>query len=352
MKIKAAILDSDIEFMNRLTKVFQQKYADRINISIFSSEDMLYQSLEENHVDIVLAEQSIRLEKERIPDGITVGCLSIVPEADEIEGISAICKYQRAEAIYKMMLKLYAEGASNVKLKKSRADIRIVLFTSAQGGSGTSSAAAAYVLRKIADKKKVFYLNLEKFGDSNLYFQGTSKLSFSDVIYFLKSRKGNLPMKLESAVQTDSSGVDFFNSSRNAYDLFELSDEEVQLLIQGISQIAKYEEIVVDLSGDMTERMIMLMRDYADRVVYVADGSPTGNGKFERFCEAVRVMEQRQKCSILDKTCLLYSRYSSKNSVRLESAAIPVVGGIHRFEGLKGSELVREIAQIDALDLI
>ncbi len=352
MKIKAAILDSDIEFMSRLAKVFEQKYADKINLSIFSSEEMLYQSLKDNHVDMILAEQSIKLDKERVPKGITIGCFSTIPDVDEIEGIPAICKYQKAEAIYKMLLHLYAEGASNVRLIRNKADMRAVLFMSVQGGSGTSAAAAAYAIRKSSDNTPVFYLNLEKFGDANLYFQGDGKLSFSDVIYFLKSRKGNLPMKIESAVQTDTSGVDFFHSSRNAYDLFELSDEDVKLLVEGISQIEKYKEIVIDFSGDMSERMIMLMRDYADKIVYVSDGSPTGNGKFERFCEAVRVMEQRQESGILEKICLLYNRYSSKNSVQLETAAVPVMGGIHRFEGFSGGELVRKIAQTDALTAI
>ncbi len=350
MKIKAAVLDTDLEFMGRLAKVFEQKYADKINLSIFSSEEMLYRSLKENHVDMVLTGQSVKMEKERIPEGVTIGCFSTIPDADEIEGVPAICKYQKAEAIYKMLLHLYAEGASDVKLKRSREDVRVVLFTSVQGGSGTSSAAAAYAFKKASDKKHVFYLNLEKFGDANLYFQGDGKLSFSDVIYFLKSKKENLPMKLESAVQTDASGVDFFHSSRNAFDLFELSDADVELLVQGISQIEKYEEIVIDYSGDMSERMITLMRDYADRIIYVSDGSSTGNGKFERFCEAIRVMEQRQDCGILEKIRLLYNRYSSKNSAQLETAAVPVVGGVHRFEGLGSGELVRKIAQTDALN--
>ena len=65
-------------------------------------------------------------------------------------------------------------------------------------------------------------------------------------------------MKIESAVQTDTSGVDFFHTSRNAYDLFELSDEDVKLLVEGISQIEKYKEIVIDF------RRYVRANDYAD----------------------------------------------------------------------------------------
>ncbi len=351
MKIKVSILDPNIEFMNRLAKIFQQKYADRINLSIFSNQENLYQSLSKNHVDLVLVDQSIKIEKERIPEGITVGYFSAMKDVDAIDGIPVICKYQKAEEIYKMMLNLYAEAASEVKLKKSESDARVTLFTSVQGGSGTSAVAAAYALRRRLERK-VFYLNLEKFGDSNLYFQGEGRLSFSDVIYALKSRKGNLSIKLESAVQTDPTGVAFFNTCRNAYDMFELSDKEIESLIQEIAQTVEYKEVVVDLSGDLTKRMLMLMRDYADRIVYVADGSRTGNGKFERFCEIVRVMEQRQNVSILDKTCLLYNKFSSKSGVQLEAAAVPVIGGIHRFAGLSEREVSEKIAQMDVLGRI
>ena len=351
MKIKVAILDPNIEFMNRLAKIFQQKYADRVNLSIFSSPGSLYQSLSEDRADLVLFDQSIKIENERIPNGVAAGYLSAMTDVGTIDGIPAICKYQKAEEIYKMMLNLYAEEAAEVKMKKNDSDTRMVLFTSVQGGSGTSTAAAAYALRT-SSGKKVFYLNLEKFGDSDMYFKGEGKLSFSDVIYTLKSRKGNLSIKLESVLQTDPAGVDFFHTCRNAYDMFELTDDEIQPLIREIAQLGRYKEIVVDISGDMTERMIMLMRDYADKIVYVADGGQTGNIKFEKFCETVHVIEKRQNISILDKTCLLYNRFSSKSGVQLTAAAVPVLGGIHQISGLNGRELSEKIAQMDVLGRI
>ena len=346
MKIKVAVLDHDIEFMDRLAKIFQQKYADRISLSLFSSEDTLYDGLKNFHADIVLFDEFTKVKEENIPDGVTAGYFSEIPDVDEIGGFPAICKYQKAEMIYKMLLSLYAENLSDVKLKKSKTEVQVVLFTSVQGGAGTSASAAAYALSQVRKKKKLFYLCLQKFGNAELYFQGEGKLSFSDVIYSLKSRKGNLLIKLESASQTDSSGVDFFDSCKNAYDMFELSDDEIRMLIQGLMQSAKYEEIVIDLSGELTERMVMLMKDYADSIVYVSDGSTTGNQKFERFCEAVRVTEQRQECEILQKTCLLYSRFSSKSSVRLEKTAVPVLGGIHRFEGIGGRKLAEKISDV------
>lgn len=112
MKIKVAVLDSDLEFLNRLTKIFQQKYADRISLSIFSNEDTLYQNQRNNPADIVLLEQTMKTAADKMPDKAAVGYLSDMPDADMIDGIPAICKYQKAEELYRMMLNLYAEKAS------------------------------------------------------------------------------------------------------------------------------------------------------------------------------------------------------------------------------------------------
>lgn len=345
MKMKAAILGSDIEFMDRLAKILQQRYADKISLLMFSKKESLYQSLEETHADIVLFDSNMEIEHEKIPSGTVAGYLGSIPEVDEINGVPAICKYQKVETIYNMLLSLYRGSSSDVKRKTNGMGMRVVMFTSVQGGGGTSLAAASYASEKAAEGKKIFYLNLEKFGNVDLYFQGDGKLSFSDVIYTLKSNKGNLLMKLENAVQKDSSGVEFFSSCKNAYDMVEFSDGDLRQLIEEILCSGKYEEMVIDLSGDLSERMLMLIRNYVDRIVYVTDGSFTGNGKFERFCEAVGVMEQKENCNILNKMCLIYNRYSSKNSVQLGEAAVPVVGGIHRFEGVDGKKLVIQIAQ-------
>lgn len=349
MKIRVVVLDRDIEFMNRLAKAFQNRYEDRISLSMFSDEEAMCESLNNTRADLILTDRKIEPGGMRIPGQTVIGRLCETSDVDEIDGIPAICKYQSVDNIYKSILGIYADHSENVSLKRTNSDARIFLFTSAQGGAGTSSAAAAYALHCANDGRKVFYLNLEKFGDSNMYFSGEGTLSFSDVIYTLKSRNGNLSLRLESVISTDSSGVDFFHTCKNAYDMLELQDSEIEKLISAISYVKKYEEIIIDLSGDLTERMTKLMSNCADKIIYISDGSATGNGKFEKFCESVHVLEQRNDLNILSKIVLLYNRYSSKTGEQLAKVAVPVLGGIHRFEGIAGKDLIQEISKVDAI---
>lgn len=352
MKLKVVILDQNTEFMNRLSKVFQKKYEDKINLMLFSEEEAMYDSLKNSRADVLLSDQSLKIDMNRIASDTIVGYFCEMPGVDEIDGIPAICRYQNVESIYKSILGIYAENSSNFMLQKSSSSARIIFFISAQGGSGASSAAAAHAMRCAAEGRSVFYLNLEKFGGADMYFASENTISFSDVIYALKSKSGNLSLKLESMIQTDGSGVDFFHTCKNAYDMFELKNQEIEKLISILAQMEKYEEVVVDLSGEFTESMIEVMNRSANRIVYISDGSECGNHKFERFCEMIRILEKRNEFRILDKMVLLYNRYSSKTSSQLEKTAVSVIGGIHRFEGISGKALIREIAKIEVFSKI
>ena len=135
--------------------------------------------------------------------------------------------------------------------------------------------------------------------------------------------------------------------------MYELEDEEILRLLQGIAQTREYSEIVIDISGALCQRNLWLMREQAERIVCVNDGSPTGNLKFERFCELLKVLGDRNKeTSVFEKMVLLYNRYSSKTSVQLEKSPISVIGGIHRYEGITGRELAEKISEIQFLEKI
>lgn len=352
MRIKVVILDQDENYKNRLMSNFQIKYADKLELYSFSVNEQLPENLKACKADVVLLDDGLCTSAQEIPGDQILIYLSKTKDIEELNGIPAICKFQKIETIYKQILGIYAENVSNMKLKSGNAAGRILLFLSAQGGSGTSSAAASYALRCADKGRKVFYLNLELFGGAELFFSGDGAMSFSDVIYALKSKKSNLAIKMECAAKTDRSGVSFFDTCKNAYDMTELQDEEIKDLLDGITQMGEYEDVVIDLSGDVDKRAVLLMKDYADRIICVNDGSRTGNGKFERLCEIISILEKRLDTDILKKMVLLYNRYSSKTSSQLTQSPVQVLGGISRYEGVAGRELIEEIAKLPVLDQI
>ena len=59
MKIRVAILDKDENYKNRILSVFQVKYAEKIELYIFSKTDQLKAALEQKKLDMVLVDEEI-----------------------------------------------------------------------------------------------------------------------------------------------------------------------------------------------------------------------------------------------------------------------------------------------------
>ena len=95
----------------------------------------------------------------------------------------------------------------------------VIAFMSPAGGTGTSSMAAACAMQCAGRGNNVLYLNLEKFGSSDVFFSGEGQFTMSDIIFALKGRKANLAMKLQSCVKKATCGGDFFSTSQTALDI-------------------------------------------------------------------------------------------------------------------------------------
>ena len=349
MKTKVAILEQDENYIRRLMNSFQTMYADKLELNIFSSLNQLYEGLKEENFDVILADEKIDVDRERIPRGIGLAYLCESVSVEEIRGIPAVCKYQRADLIYKQILGLREELMEDRKFKTEGAISKTVLFLSAQGGAGTSSAAAAFALRQSKDGRKVFYLNLECMGTADLYFQDEGNMNFSEVIYNLKMKRSNFLLKLESLMKTDKSEVDFFSSCSDANDMQELKDEEIARLLEGVSQMRAYDYLIIDISGDYNKRINYLMSELASQIVYVCDGSETGFIKLKRFCDVVKREEENSGQAILRKAVILYNRCENTVLQLPESVRLPQAGSISEKSEGETRKLIEMMSNEEAI---
>lgn len=347
MRLKVGVVDSDITYIEKFIHSVQTKLSDEIELYVYSDAEQAYQGIKNVYLDVLLVSDEIEFDRTSLPKGIAFIYFTKKNNVEEISGIPAISKYhQKLNDIYKEILAIYAETSTDQSDKKKKRNVKITLFTSVQGGAGTTVAAASYAVNKANSGKNVFFLSLDLFGDVSLYFTGDGKQSLTDVLNALK-KNVNIEAKFSSAVKTDDSGVDFLDTCRNAYDMIELKDKEIDDLLEIIQVSEKeYEEIVIDYSCELNDRVLMLMTKYADSIVYVNDGSEIGNIKFQRFCEVIRVVEHKKEVHMLNKIKLLYNRFSSKTGEQLEETAVPVIGGINRIIGLSETKLIVQIAEL------
>jgi MinD-like ATPase involved in chromosome partitioning or flagellar assembly len=195
------------------------------------------------------------------------------------------------------------------------------------------------------------YLNLEKFGSSDAFFEAEGQFDMSDIIYALKSRKTNLSMKIESCVKQDKSGVYFFSKSKVALDMFEINDEDVTRLINELKLTGSYDYIIVDVDFSMNQETMKLYKE-GSAVVWVGDGSELSNTKIQRAYEAIKIKEQNAEVPLFNRVCLIYNKFSSKTGKSVGDIGIRDIGGAQMFTHATTKQIIEQLSSNDMFNKI
>lgn len=342
-------MDYNKDYLNRIVTFFQQQYGEKMEVFTFTELKIFYEFCENNKADICLVDWEINVDEDKLNSQSELVYLVDTREVEAFKGRATIFKYQKAGQIYREIINLVSEKLSNVAFKKSGSNVKAIVFTSAKGGVGATTAALAFAFNKAKSGAKVFYLNLEMLGDTSYYFNGEGTMTFSDVLFHIKSRKSNILLKMEGAIRTDASLVDYFETSRNPNDRLEMTEADQKILIEGIVQIKDYDYLVIDTNMTFDGAFHEIIMNFAASIVLVSDGSINSNNKLSKLINIFKVWEQKEEQDILGKTYLLYNRYSSFDGKQLEGLPIKVIGGIPKFERATNKQIIEQISFMDTM---
>lgn len=352
MKIKLAILEKDSAYLSRMVTVFGTKYADRLEIYSFTDQKIAMSTLADARIDVLVASDAFDIDTSLLPKRCGFAYFVESSDVESVNDQRAICKFQKAELIYKQILSIFAEKATNLAgIRFDDDSCAVIAFLSAAGGVGSSSMAAACAIRYAGQGKKVLYINLEPFGTADAYFSGEGKFDMGDVIFALKSKRTNLQMKLESHVRRDATGVCFFAGTKVALDMMSLGTEEVLQLISELKLTGAYEYIILDMEFSLGEETRKILKA-SNAIVLVSDGSDTGNIKTFRAYTALDIMEQNADTPLTARMKLVYNRFSNKTSKTLTGLSIKEIGGAPRYQHASEADVVRTLASLDVFDKI
>lgn len=258
MRIKLAILEDDRSYLDRIAAVFNSRYADKIETYSFTDPSVALATLETARIDVFLAGENQEINVSEIPKRCGFAYLVNSSGVETVKNQIAVSKYQKADLIYKQVLGIYSETAGSLaSIKIGDESCDCIIFTSPAGGVGTSSVAAACAISLTAKGKKALYLNLEKFGSSDVFFSAEGSFDMSDVIFALKNKKSNFLLKLESCVRRDSRGVFFYSQPQNALDMLELNMDEIIHLITEIKLSGLFDYIIADFDFSLGSSTIL-----------------------------------------------------------------------------------------------
>ncbi|MBP3922289.1 MAG: chromosome partitioning protein ParA [Ruminiclostridium sp.] len=350
MRIKLAILDSDVSYLNRIVGVFETRYTDKFQLYSFTNPEDAFSIIETAKVDVLVASDSFEIDVKRLPKRCGFAYFVDSMDIDTFNNQRAICKFQKSDLIYKQILSVYSENADNISgIKFGDDSTRIIIFQSVSGGTGASSMAAACAIRFAAAGKRTLYLNFEKFGFSDNFFTAEGKFDFSDVIFALKSKKTNLSMKLESCVKQAENGVYFFSSPKIALDMMELTNDDMLRVITELKLTGSYDYIMVDMDFSLNKEALAVY-DKANSIVWVGDGSEISNTKIMRALNALVTLEHNMDSIITDRVALIYNKFSNKTSKALTDIGLKFIGGAPRFEHATTEQILEQLSSKDMFD--
>lgn len=353
MKIRLAILDHDTNYLDAICSSFETKYPDKLELYSFTDLPIALSALKETKIDVFLADSSFDINVGTLPPKCSFSYLSDMQGVASVKGQRSVCKFQKADLIYKYVLSIFSENTENILgISPDNGAAKVIFFTSVSGGAGASTMAAAAAMHFAAKGKKVLYLNLEKFGSADIFFEGSGQFDMSDVIFALKSKKGTLGLKLESCVRCDESGVFFYASPKIALDMLELDSEDIVALLDELRASGGYDYIIADTDWAIDKNSCAVFKT-AHSIVWTCDGSIISNTKLTRAYSALAAMEQASDTSLCSCVCVIYNKFSSKTGKILDSGiGIRSLGGAPRKEGIDAVQTARQLSEMQIFDKI
>lgn len=351
MKIKLAILDKDQNYLNRVVISFNIKYADKLEIYSFTDEDFAIQTISNRRVDVFLVSDSFNIDMNKLPKRCGFAYFVESNDIETLNGQPAICKFQKADLIYKQILSIYSENANSISgLKLSNDSSKVIIFSSPGGGTGTSSAAAACAVY-YASKGKTLYLNLEALGSADIFFDANGTFDMSDIVYALKSGKANLAMKLESCVRQALNGVYFYSQPKVVLDMLELTTKDIIRLITELKVAGSYSYIIIDMDFGLSKDFLKVY-EQAHGIVWVGDGTELSNSKIQKAYSALTLIEQASDVTLTNRLCLMYNKFSNKSGKTIGDIGLKNIGGIPAYVHASTKQIVSQLAAMKFFDNI
>lgn len=339
---------SDEKYMSKFADQMMLRYADKIDLSVFSQVETSSEIIFKIRPDIILAEKQF-LKESSVKDlskNSKMVCFTEDKDVNTWNGYQTISKYQKLSAIYKSILDLYAEKIEEeaVTLKGDEKGKKIITFFSGAGGVGASTAAAAYACYLAEHGESVLYLNLEQTGAAELFFSAEGEEDFGKVLYALEMTTASPAVRMESALRRDYRGVYFYAACASALDMLELNEDIMGRLFEELGKIRLFDWIVVDMDFSLgTMTYMQIERSYA--VYFVSDGSVMANVRLRRKLSALEIVAEQREHMQLNRIFLLYNRFNSKNGKKMQDCAFKEAGGIGRIKDAQIEDLLKIISQ-------
>ena len=342
-KLRLVIADKEQVYIDNVIDFIYSKYKNKFYVKSFTNEKSLYEHIDKtDRIDILLIapsfyKEDIDLKKVVAPIVLSTG---ILPK--EIKNFEIISKYQTGSNLVSAILNIFSEKSNfNICAEEGSKSTKIATFFSPRGGSGTSTLAVATALQCAQNHMNTFYLNLESFSSSRVFFNSIENgQNLSSILFFLKEKSKNLSLKIEtSKLIDDVSGVHYFLPPENSFDIKDMAVDEMERLIDEMKAMACYDVIIVDISCELNDINILLM-EKSNYLFYILSYDKASILKFEEMLKSFEFLNKRQGLDFINKGEVILNKCTSLNLESLNNVTlgektvftkIPYINGMEVF---------------------
>lgn len=285
-KINLVLADSDDFFLKSLSRYILD-HNSAFEVNIFTSDEYLLKYISNNSVDILLIEEGM-LTSDVLSKTKNIITLILDDVSKETATYIHINKYQKTEAFLKEITFRYAEGKGDKSLFSSNSrHANVISVYSPVGGSGKTTFALALAGTLAKNGVKVFYLNMEKFNSSVLYF-GKNGESISEIFLKIKNKTVNLSFEIIKRLLVDESGVKYLGAVESAMEFDELTSDELNNLINELASIDDIDYLILDLPTEFDMKFIDIVK-HSNYVSVICTEDSTGVLKLNSFLQELSI---------------------------------------------------------------
>lgn len=341
MIISIAIVDSNREYLKRLTEVLQE-YGE-LRISIFTNVEKLLDSMRREKYDVVLFDPDVSDEKLYISNVKLLLCLysDEAENKDLYKDIDNIHKYQRISNIYKEILKKYADKAGYLVGAGGIANTKLISVYSPSGGVGKTVVSLALSVGLAELGKKVLYISNEQLSSSSSILpykeQGTTALVEA------MNSGASFEVKLKGIVKEGMDGIEYFEGFERIADYGDVDKAEMKSLLENIRRSGLYDYVVIDMESNIDET-VKATWDEVDNIIVICKSGEFSSRKLELFSAQGVVLENRHK--------FLRVHNMSEGSWKFnDELDVPCIGNIHNYGNIGESHIIKGINYNKEIDL-
>jgi len=285
MPIRLALADSNNRYIEKLAAWIQKHMPYHFSIEVMTHPES-FREWAENGGKADLTVISIDMAREVLPFLPKEGVL--VLEDGSHEPLSPdtprVDKYKPADELAKDILSLCADRMPGMHCRERHRQ-NVTLVVSLDGADAVFPAAPAITRVFTAMDRKTLYLSLEQAQTTRLFFSGSGSKGLNELLYYIKSNRDNLYMRLESCLIRDlASGVHFLSAPCGLLSPGAIDPADMERLLSAADSDGDFDEIVVALDLGMFHLIPMFM-EKAARVIAVALNTASSSIRMERLLQ-------------------------------------------------------------------